>query len=545
MTTRRYDNVSNASFEGTDSTTRVHFRTDWSRATRRLIVGAMCVITASTLAAPATAYAAEQITVGSDTYLAGAEAGDGSTWRWDGADNMELKNYNGAGITAQGKLNVTYEGENTVSADGTDSAISAVTGMVEAGELTITGGSGDTLNATAENADAIYGESGVEISGEGTVSATNVNGFYEGPDGSYHSGVAIGSGGDIAISGPGSVNAEAGAGAAVRADGAVSISGGASVDVNAAGDAITASSGVSVTGSALTGHTNAHGVYSEGDITIDSSTVKLVSSGGDADTLFTLGGNVFIKNASNVDLEAEGMFSYAIAAFGDSSMPNGGKVFITDSTLKAIARYASPGSGDITITSDDPGATFPGCRAYAVYAQTGKGIEPATIFIGNSNVTAEGDTAAIVAVVVNGDGTAVGTVSISGGTVTTPAGGGIGDYLIPADEYNPSVTAGQFVGVAGSTVDNLLDRAVAKSVVIVQSDENAGGIGGGAEENPKKDPVQPEAPARPAKPATTQAKATTTKLPATGDASGMGIVALGFSGLIALVSGLFVDRRRD
>lgn len=59
MTTRRYDNVSNASFEGADSTPRVHFRTDWSRATRRLIVGAMCVITASTLAAPATAYAAE------------------------------------------------------------------------------------------------------------------------------------------------------------------------------------------------------------------------------------------------------------------------------------------------------------------------------------------------------------------------------------------------------------------------------------------------------------------------------------------------------
>lgn len=71
-------------------------------------------------------------------YNAGAAAGDGSTWAWDGADDMTLNGYNGGGIAAGGKLNVNYEGNNTVANEyGNGISVEDVTN--ESAELNISG----------------------------------------------------------------------------------------------------------------------------------------------------------------------------------------------------------------------------------------------------------------------------------------------------------------------------------------------------------------------------------------------------------------------
>ena len=97
---------------------------------------------------------------------AGDEAG---TWSWDGADDMKLNGYDGAGISAQGNLNIGVTGTNTVTADSLQSAIE-----VKDGNLAITGEG--TLNATAEpqkSRSAVKVECGsLAISGDVTLNAT-------------------------------------------------------------------------------------------------------------------------------------------------------------------------------------------------------------------------------------------------------------------------------------------------------------------------------------------------------------------------------------
>ena len=107
---------------------RVVFRTDWKRATRRLIVGGLCAVTAASLTFPSAAMAAEWVNVGGTHY--DAAAGD-ETWSWDGANDMQLKGYNGGSIEAAGHLDLTYEGDNTVTnSDG--EGISVVNGVTRA-----------------------------------------------------------------------------------------------------------------------------------------------------------------------------------------------------------------------------------------------------------------------------------------------------------------------------------------------------------------------------------------------------------------------------
>lgn len=78
---------------------RVVFRTDWKRATRRLIVGGLCAVTAASLTFPSAAMAAEWVNVGGTQY--DAAAGDEAhTWSWDGANDMQLNGYNGGPIEA-------------------------------------------------------------------------------------------------------------------------------------------------------------------------------------------------------------------------------------------------------------------------------------------------------------------------------------------------------------------------------------------------------------------------------------------------------------
>ena len=86
----------------------------WRRVTRRIVAGAVCALTVSSLLMPSVSFAAEWVNVGGTQYntAAGDEAG---TWAWDGADDMKLNGYNGGAIEAAGKLNVSYEGDNIVT----------------------------------------------------------------------------------------------------------------------------------------------------------------------------------------------------------------------------------------------------------------------------------------------------------------------------------------------------------------------------------------------------------------------------------------------
>ena len=122
------------------------------------LAGVAAVATAGSLMAPSAALAAECVNVGGTQYNAGTAAGDDAgTWAWDGADDMKLNGYNGGAIKAAGKLNIAYEGKNTVKTepDYTGAAIKAQNGTSQKAELNITSSnSTDELNVTAE-ADAI------------------------------------------------------------------------------------------------------------------------------------------------------------------------------------------------------------------------------------------------------------------------------------------------------------------------------------------------------------------------------------------------------
>ena len=91
-------------------------RGSWRRVTRRIVCGLACALTVSSLLMPSISLAAEWVDVGGTQYNAGTAAGDDAgTWAWDGADDMKLNGYNGGPIEAEGKLNVNYSGNNTVT----------------------------------------------------------------------------------------------------------------------------------------------------------------------------------------------------------------------------------------------------------------------------------------------------------------------------------------------------------------------------------------------------------------------------------------------
>lgn len=138
--------------------------------THRIVVGAVCALTASSLLMPSVSLAAEWVNVGGTQYntAAGDEAG---TWAWDGADDMKLNGYNGGAIEAAGKLNVSYEGNNTVTNDD-GRGIKVKDGANENAELNIQGDASSTLNV-ASSRDAITSVGNINIDGAGTVNATS------------------------------------------------------------------------------------------------------------------------------------------------------------------------------------------------------------------------------------------------------------------------------------------------------------------------------------------------------------------------------------
>lgn len=566
----------------------------WRKVTWGVVAGVAAVATAGSLMAPSAALAAEWVNVGGSQYNAGTAAGDDAgTWSWDGADDMKLNGYNGGEIKAAGKLNVAYEGKNTVKTepDYAGAAIKAQDGTSQKAELNITSSnSTDELNVTAE-ADAIKSAGDLSISGPGTVNATstasdgieakgdlsitgsgtvNATGGTEGIQSKGKttidsSGTVIAKGGegygivagsDLIIKGGGKVEASSIGEAAIWAkDGNIDISGGSQVKANSEGDlAVDTEGSLAVTNASLDASGVEYGVYAYKGVTLDHATVtvRTSASGGQAIALITDGDDIVIKNGSIVDAFAEGEFSAAISTRNHQPNIAGGHIYISDSVVKAIARYVESGSdGPDHYSNDQSGEVIPEHRGMnlGIFAQTYEGITPATISIVRSKVTAEGDTAAIFALAISADGKAIGTIEIEGAIIQTPAGGKIIDYRYE-EEYSRGISyeAGQTIGTGDAVVDSPYNEAVAKSTVIAPSEEA----------KPEANPEEATPVVKPAKQQTlvTGAKAEPAEakknLPATGDASPVGLAATAFAGvaaafasLAALLTGFITRRRRE
>ena len=485
----------------------------WRKVTWGVVAGVAAVATAGSLMVPSAAIAAEWVNVGGTPYNAGTAAGDDAgTWSWDGADDMKLNGYNGGEIKAAGKLNIAYEGKNTVKTepDYTGAAIKAQDGTSQKAELNITSSnSTDELNVTAE-ADAIKSTGDLSISGPGTVNTTSTA-----SDG-------IEAKGDLSITGSGTVNATGGT-EGIQSKGKTTIDS---------------------SGTVIAKGGEGYGIAASSDL--------VIKGGGQAIALITDGDDIVIKNGSIVDAFAEGEFSAAISTRNHQPNIAGGHIYISDSVVKAIARYVESGSdGPDHYSNDQSGEVIPEHRGMnlGIFAQTSEGVTPATISIVRSTVTAEGDTAAIFALAMSADGKAIGTIEIEAASILTPEGGKVIDYR-NKEELSEDVVyeAGQTIGTGDVTIDSPYNEAVAKNAVIAPLEET----------KPEANPEEVTPVVKPAKQQTlvTGAKAEPAEakknLPATGDASPVGLAATAFAGvaaafasLAALLAGFVARRKRE
>ena len=536
----------------------------WRRVTRRIVAGAVCALTVSSLLMPSVSLAAEWVKVGGNKYNTAA-SDEAGTWSWDGADDLKLNNYNGGEIQAAGKLNVNYSGNNIVTADWIE-GIKASHGTNENAELNIQGDAGSTLSVTSTE-DAILSTGNINIDGAGSVNATST-GFD-----------AINAGGDLAIKGSGNVNAT-GASDGIRANGNITIDdsgvvtaratedkgigtgknltikGGGTVEASSEKDAaVEAKGSLAATNASLNVNGVEYGVYAHKGITLDHANVTVRAGKGrygGAIALFTYQDDIVVKNGSTVDAFAEGEVSAAFSTRNDRPNEKGGHIYISDSVVKAIARYVENGDGPTPYSENQDGETSPEPQGenIGIIAQTSEGVTPAVISIIRSKVTAEGDTAAIFARAMSADGKTIGTIKIENAAIQTPEGGKAIDYR---KLRNGIYEAGQAIGTGDATVDSLYNEAVAKSMVIAPPEV-------AKPEDPKPDETKP-AESKPAeskqnpkpegsKPtkavavATTKAK-TTGVLAATGDTSGAAIVATVLAGTAAIAAGTMASRKRS
>ena len=536
----------------------------WRRVTRRIVAGAVCALTVSSLLMPSVSLAAEWVKVGGNKYNTAA-SDEAGTWSWDGADDLKLNNYNGGEIQAAGKLNVNYSGTNIVTAEWIES-INVSHGTNENAELNIQGDEGGTLSVTSTE-DAILSTGNINIDGAGSVNATST-GFD-----------AINAGGDLAIKGSGNVNAT-GASDGIRANGNITIDdsgavtaratkdkgigadknltikGGGTVEASSEKDAaVEAKGSLAATNASLNVNGVEYGVYAHKGITLDHANVTVRASKGrygGANALFTYQDDIVVKNGSTVDAFAEGEVSAAFSTRNDRPNEKGGHIYISDSVVKAIARYVENGDGPIPYSENQDGETRrePQGENIGIIAQTSEGVTPAVISIIRSKVTAEGDTAAIFARAMSADGKTIGTIKIENAAIQTPEGGKVIDYRKLRDGI---YEAGQAIGTGDATVDSLYIKAVAKSTTIAPPEV-------AKPEDPKPEETKP-AESKPAeskqnpkpegsKPtkavAASTTKAKTTGVPAaTGDTSGAAIVATVLAGTAAIAAGTMASRKRS
>lgn len=366
------------------------------------------------------------------------------------------------------------------------------------------------------------------IGGAGTVNATgDASGIY--------------AENDLSINTSGTVTAKGARAEGILADGDITIAGGGTVDTISEQDfGIIAKEVLTVSNSTLTAQGSRGGICAFEGLTIDAATVRAYAYDTyveDPVAILTDEGDINIKNGSFVHAYAEGENAIGIYSYNHGAGGPGGRIFISDSTVEAIAHYINHDggnqplppitNGDIVVVDPDVNA-----RTFGILAFTEHGLTPATISITRSRVTAEGDTAAIMAVVNSADGNIAGTINIVDSIIETPNGGRICDVrFVDTEPADAPYQRGQTIGTANDVITDLDSNAIAKRAVIVPVDTP---------------PAKPES-----KPKVTTAAATIkhvdTKdaLAATGDASAMGAVAAAITGVAAIVAGIFTSRKRS
>ena len=432
-------------------------------------------------------------------------------------------------ITSVGNINI--DGAGTVNATSTEHD------AIDAGDDATIKGSGN-VNATGDS-DGIRADGNITIDNSGTVTAKATE--DQGIDANEN----------LIIKGGGKVEASSIKDNAIWADGNIEISGGSQVKASSEEDtAIDGKNSLTVTNASLNASGVGYGIYVYKGITLDGATVtvRASSDGGEVSALFTDEDDIVIKNGSTVDALAEGRFSVAISTSNFYSDEAGGHIYISDSVVKAIARYAETGGdGPDHYSNDQSGAVIPEHRGVniGIFARTKGGITPATISIVRSKVTAEGDTAAIFALAMSADGKAIGTIEIKDAIIQTPAGGKIIDYYRYEEEYGRGISyeVGQTIGTGDAVIDSPYNEAVAKSTVIAPPEE-----------------IKPEEKPGETKPEGSKSEGTKTtktvavaatgakiagKLAATGDASSAAIVAAALAGTAAIAAGAVVSRKRS
>lgn len=494
--------------------------TSWRGVTRRAILLATCAATASTLMFPSASFAAEWVNVDGVEYdqAAGDEAG---TWSWDGADNMALNGYDGSGISAAGKLDITYTGENNVTAD--NDGISVENGKDEDAELTIKGEEGSSLTVDAGD-DAIYSEGDVTVSGGGTVTA--ISGAEDD---------AVHSEGDVTIQ-DATVITEGGEDAIEAVNLTIK-----NANVEASGDyGIYAYETASITGSTVKVDSVWTGVVGSTGVTVDNSslTVSVVDEDerpdySSADGIAAYRGDITIKNKSLVDVAAKSSgTSYGIYAEAYHTESKGGHVTIADSTVKVKAET----------TSSEQNAWD---SSVGIVAQTYNMSDVASVDITHSNVDAEGASIAILARNFGyaKDDPEFGTITIKDSTIITPQNGKLANYefefgdVRDRSDDNTALERGMTIVSADTNTDEVITdedtlmSAAAKKAVIV------------ADEEPEPEPEPEIKPAGYVTP--TGGSSEKKAIPQTGDAASAGLIASAIAGASALITGLFMARKRE
>ena len=485
---------------------------------RRIAVA--CFVFAAALAVPASAEAAEWLTIDGVKHEAGvpAAAEDGTSWKWDGKDALELNGYNGGVISAGGKLEITCVGENSLAcSEGTDNLL-----VVDKGK----GGEASALT----------------IKGPGSLSATT--GGRVG---------AIEAAGDVIVSG-----------ANVKVE---------STQVDVCFGIFSHTGKIRVeNGSRIDIASRMNGLVAEAGIEIDGSKVVVKNSnttGDDIKMSFGLqsAGPVAISNGSSVDIQVVARDVVGIISTCADHEAANPAVSISDSTVNVSAVSSAECSQSMGIADRGSNYTNPISIVRSTVVSECSG-GPALI---SYNSAQGGDEVSVA-----------GSIELEGCEVVTPEGGYVcnqNSKLIAhgGDESEEmGMLAGQFIGtsntedaVAVSIVDSsygfewpepISKRVVIKPITapeeptvppVVDGADNSTTPGAPGETRPSDTAGKPSASEQPAKaPASDKAKKSTGlvagNLPATGDASAILPVSVALAaGCAALFAGFILHRKSE
>lgn len=518
----------------------------WRRVGAKLACAGACALMVGQLLLPSVALAAKWVNVGGTQYNKGAgdEAG---TWSWDGADDMKLNGYNGAGISAQGNLTIDVTGTNTITADAGQSAIA-----VKNGNLAITGDG--TLNATAQT-DVIAAEGDGNEGGDVTISGANVN-----------------------VTASGAVNSATG----IRATaGSVTIDKGADVKIEAKSAEGSWRPAEGIYGIFADNVPNRHTAQEGeqegpdyvsvrgGDATIDAAnlSIKTADAWQVSACINTVGikKNTLMKIVNGADVALSAGSAASLSA-GISARSQSGAVWMLVEESNLTSRSLSAANGIDAARN----------QSFGIMAEANTGSETPRIKIRKSKIEASGATAGIYAINCN-----VATATLFRAAridlswselgwnpmIATPTDGTVRDVKKVVDTGKwPSSQNGQVVGVAGSSaISDIVGSAeVAHDVVIDfvvgQEPEPTPEPEVKPEVKPETQPEQKPEIKPEVKPAVTSAKTTTvTKtvakaapakksdaaLAATGDNAATAAAALGIAGASVIGAGFVASKRRS